>query len=154
MNLLPFVISTASVTTTATLGSQYTQQSVRSPWYSCIRPGFAPPNWVFPVVWTLLYISLAIAMGLSILRDSPLLTVLHGLNLLLNVIWCWMFFGRRELGMGLGVIVGNVGVAVAIASITRIPTVRWLMAPYIVWLIFATALNFAGWQKSEECRHK
>jgi tryptophan-rich sensory protein len=113
MNFVPFAISTAAVTATATLGSQYTQQSVQSPWYSCVKPSFAPPSWVFPVVWTLLYISLAAAMGLSILRDSSLLAILHSLNLILNVVWCWMFFGKRNLKGGLGVIVGNLGVAMA-----------------------------------------
>ncbi len=155
MNLLPFLISTTAVTATATLGSQYTQQSVQGPWYACVKPSFAPPAWVFPVVWTLLYISLAAAMGLSILRDSALLTFLHSVNLVLNVVWCWLFFGKRELAGALGVIVGNVGIAAMIAGFTKIPTVYWLVVPYIIWLLFASSLNFAAWRKSPGCsRHK
>ncbi len=137
-------ISIFSVTVTAVLGSQYTQQSVQSPWYATVRPAFAPPNWVFPIVWTLLYISLAAAFTLSLLGDSSLVVLLHGLNLVLNVAWCKTFFGDHNIKGALGVIVGNVGVALAIAAITEIPTVLTLMIPYIAWLVFATALNMGA----------
>ena len=150
--MLPFVVSTVAVATTATLGSHYTQQSVRSSWYVSIRPVWAPPNWVFPVVWTTLYVALAVAMGLSIQGDSGFLTGLHVTNLVLNVVWCRTFFGQRDLEGGLGVIVGNVGVAVAIALQTRIDVVRWLMVPYIFWLLFATSLNVGAWHGSKAMR--
>ncbi len=134
-------LSIFSVTAMAVLGSQYTQQSVQSAWYRAVRPTFAPPNWVFPLVWTLLYISLAAAFTLSMLGDSSIVVLLHGLNLALNVAWCKTFFGDRNLAAALGILVGNVGIAVAIAAITKLPTVRTLMIPYIAWLVFATALN-------------
>lgn len=149
--MLPFALSTTAVVATAALGSHYTQQSVRGPWYACIRPAWAPPSWVFPVVWTTLYVALAVAMGLSIRVDSGLLTGLHVANLVLNVVWCRTFFGQRDVGAGIGVIVGNVGVAVAIASFTRIGLVRWLMVPYIAWLLFATSLNVGAWRKRRIC---
>ncbi len=134
-------IAGVATATTSFLGAQYTQQSVQSPWYDRVRPTFAPPNWVFPVVWTLLYIALTIAFGLSLQRDPALLTLLHALNLAANVWWCRTFFGQRQLGQGLVILVGNLGIAVAIAALTKTATVRYLLIPYIAWLSFATALN-------------
>jgi benzodiazapine receptor len=149
--MLPFVISTTAVIATAALGSHYTQQSVRGPWYACVKPAWAPPSWVFPVVWTTLYVALAVAAGLSIRDDPALLTGLHVANLVLNVVWCRTFFGQKDVGTGIGVIVGNVGVAVTIALLTRVDVVRWLMVPYIAWLLFATSLNVGAWRKSIDC---
>jgi tryptophan-rich sensory protein len=140
--------SVFSVVATAVLGSQYTQQSVQTPWYDRIRPAFAPPSWVFPVVWTTLYAILAVAMYLSLLRDSSFLTGLHVANLILNVVWCWVFFGRRELGWAIPIILANIAVAVSITYFTNVEWVRWLLLPYIAWLSFATALNGGAYQKS------
>jgi benzodiazapine receptor len=134
-------ISGAAVLATATAGSYYTQQATQSPWYAQVRPGFAPPNWVFPLVWTTLYIGLAVAFAASLAEDTWIPTILHVANLALNVLWCRTFFGQRDIRRGLGVIVGNVAVAVGILATTRIPTVRWIVLPYIAWLLFATALN-------------
>ena len=133
-------IAGSAVIATAILGSHYTQQSVGTSWYKDIKPSFAPPSWVFPVVWTTLYILLAIAFAESI-GGPAFLTVLHVVNLFLNVAWCYTFFGQRDPNKALGILVGNLGVAIAIAFLTRIDLVRWLMIPYIAWLTFATALN-------------
>ncbi len=147
MNIVVFgaaaTVAIAAVAATATLGSQYTQQSVQSPWYSMAKPSWAPPNWVFPVVWTTLYICLAVAFTLSILRDTPFPTILHVVNLALNVAWCRAFFGLRRPLPALGILVGNVAVAAGIVATTRVSVVQWLLAPYIAWLLFATTLNGA-----------
>jgi tryptophan-rich sensory protein len=143
----PAAISVFSVVVTAILGSQYTQQSVQTPWYTRIRPAFAPPSWVFPVVWTTLYVVLSVAMYLSIQGDSPFLTGLNVANLVLNVVWCWVFFGKREPGWAIPVILANLGIAASIAYFTKIDAVKWLMAPYIAWLSFATALNVGAYTK-------
>ncbi len=141
MTWIAYGIAGLSVAATAALGSHYTQQSVRSPWYDKVKPRFAPPSWVFPIVWTSLYITLTVAFAKSIVGDPAFLTILHVTNLALNVIWCYTFFGRRMPKEALGILVGNVGVAATIALCTRIDLVRYLMLPYIAWLTFATALN-------------
>jgi benzodiazapine receptor len=142
------VVAVAAVAGTAVLGSLYTQQSVSSSWYARIQPWFAPPSWVFPVVWTSLYVALAIAFTQSLVGDPAFLTLFHVANLTLNVVWCAVFFGRRDPRQAIGILVGNVGVAVAIATGTRIALVRQLLTPYIAWLIFATALNAAAITKT------
>ncbi len=143
-----FGIAAAATAATAYAGSMYTQQSVKSPWYTNIKPTFAPPSWVFPVVWTILYAGLTVAFGLSILHDSEGVILLHVLNLVLNVLWCRTFFGDRNLGQALFVLVGNVGVASLLAWLTVSKSVRFLLIPYIAWLCFATALNVGALYKS------
>jgi benzodiazapine receptor len=143
-NLGAYGIAGLTVAGTATLGSLYTQQSVGTSWYSEIKPSFAPPSWVFPIVWTTLYLLLAVAFAQSIVGDPALLTILHVANLALNVIWCRTFFGERNPERAFGILVGNLGVAVGIAGLTQVALVRFLMIPYIAWLVFATALNGAA----------
>ena len=144
-----FGIAGSATAATAYLGSLYTQQSVQSPWYARVRPAFAPPNWVFPVVWTFLYIALTAAFGLSILRDTGTVAILHILNLALNIAWCRTFFGKQELALALIILVGNLGVALAIAFATSSSIVRYLIVPYIAWLSFATALNVGAYRKNK-----
>ena len=151
MSALRYTIAVAATSATAIAGSYYTQQSVQSAWYACVRPSFAPPNWVFPVVWTSLYVALAIAFARSLRHDSALLTVLHCANLALNVAWCRAFFGARKLGEALAILVGNLGVAVAIAALSVDSVVGWLLVPYIVWLAFATLLNVDAYRKQNHC---
>jgi benzodiazapine receptor len=149
--LMSAAISGIAVVATAVLGSRYTQQSVQSPWYACIRTWYTPPSWVFPIVWTVLYGALWAAFSFSLLNDAALPTILHVTNLALNVAWCAAFFGRRMVGPALGLIVGNVGVAVAIAGLTKDARVTLLMLPYIAWLLFATALNAGALKKAVDC---
>ena len=147
MTWFAYGIAGVAVAMTAFLGSYYTQQSVKSPWYESVKPNFAPPSWVFPIVWTTLYFGLTIAFANSIVGDPAFLTILHVTNLALNVAWCYVFFSKRMINQALKILVGNVGIAVAIAGFTQIGLVRWLMIPYIAWLLFATALNSGVRQK-------
>jgi benzodiazapine receptor len=148
--LASFVAGSAVVATSAG-GSWFTRKNVDTPWYDCIRPTFAPPNLVFPIVWGALYLALAIAFTVSLCVDSSSVITLHVLNLVLNVIWCWAYFERKDVAGALGIIVGNVAVAVAIAAFTDSTLVRVLMTPYIAWLTFATALNVGSLTRLKRC---
>ena len=140
-----FGIGAAGVIATSLGGSYYTSKTVRSDWYDCIRPVIAPPRIVFPIVWTTLYIVLAIAIGIS-LRDADSTTValLHGLNLLLNVYWCKLYFADKRVVAAFVVLLVNLAAAVAIAFLTRSRVVGYLFIPYIAWLAFASVLNGAS----------
>ncbi|MBP2476872.1 tryptophan-rich sensory protein [Crossiella equi] len=119
-------------------------------WYDrAPKPFFTPPNWVFPPVWTAMYGLVAVAAWqLWIHRDTHPLEVSRGLwqwwtQLMLNLAWTPMFFGLKWFWPALVLIVLlDVMVAVTLrtaATVSRAAT--WLLAPYFVWLLFATALN-------------
>lgn len=119
-------------------------------WYAALRkPSWTPPNWVFGPVWTVIYALMAVA-GWSAWREgrSRAATLLFLLQLVLNASWTWLFFGLRRPDLGL---VGIAALWVAIAAtmvafwrVSRGATV--LFVPYLAWVSFAAALNFAIWR--------
>ncbi len=138
---------------TSWASSYFTRKTVDTPWYACIRPEWAPVAIVFPIVWTTLYIFLIVAIRQSFLVDSVGVLVLHGINLLLNVVWCWTFFGQKEAPKAVGVLIANLLTALGIVALTRSNLVYYCLVPYIGWLCFATLLNIqsASNAKSKNC---
>lgn len=121
-------------------------------WYrELARPSWAPPGWVFGPVWVTLYTMMGVAAWL-VWRTPSTSARTHALRwfaaqLALNAIWTPVFFGLRSLGGGLVVIVLLVGAIVAtIRAFHRVaPPPAWLLAPYLAWVSFATALNASLW---------
>lgn len=122
-------------------------------WYQTIaKPSFTPPNWVFPVVWPILYVCMAVAAWL-VWKDYGLdkgyrALKWFGLQLVLNAAWSWLFFGRNAIGTALGEIM-LLWIAILFTLVLfwqKNSVAGWLMAPYLVWVSYALALNFAIWQ--------
>jgi len=127
-----------------------TAPEIRS-WYATLhQPGFAPPNGVFAPVWTALYIVMAIAAWrvwrVTGLASRPLL--LFFAQLVLNFAWSFIFFRAHRIDAALAEIVVLLGFIVWTASsfAQRDRIAALLFAPYIAWVGFATALNFAVWR--------
>jgi translocator protein len=134
----------------AALGSFFTTPSLR-PWYASLsKPGWTPPSWLFAPVWTVLYIAMAVAAWLVWQKAglSSAAMRLFLIQLLLNVMWSALFFRLRSPGMAFGEIVmlwcAILGAAISFWKI--VPLAGWLMFPYLVWVTFAAALNFAIWR--------
>src|SRR5574338_689492 len=74
-------------------------------WYNhLIQPAGTPPNFVFPIVWTLLYILMAISLALFLSSPHPnkkTAILFFALQLILNFSWSWLFFGMRSPGLAL-----------------------------------------------------
>lgn len=110
-------------------------------------PPLAPPAWLFPVVWTILYALMAIAAYVVFIsrdmdRGVPLR--LYLLQMILNALWP-LFFFRLEwrLFAFIWLIVLLATVIFMMASTKPIsPAAFWLFVPYLVWLFFAAYLNF------------
>ena len=92
------IISVALCQAAGIVGSLFTTPAISS-WYASLRkPAFAPPNWVFAPVWTILYllmgISLFIVWNIGLEKNSVRKSiVVFGIQLLLNVFWSYLFFG-------------------------------------------------------------
>ena len=117
------------------------------------RPAWAPPAWLFGPVWTLLYSMMPIAAFLlwRAMPAGPWLTgaVLFALQLVLNVLWSWLFFAWHLgawalVDIVLLIFVLLVGVFGYWRHQSRVAVV--LMVPYIGWVGFAAMLNFSVWQ--------
>jgi len=134
------------------LGAWATASSVDS-WYQGLnRPWWTPPDALFAPVWTALYILMGVAAWLVWKRADdhrvgwPL--SLYALQLLLNALWSYLFFGLRSPGAALiEIIVLWAAIAATAAGFARVDRrAAWLMAPYLAWVSFAMALNFALWR--------
>jgi len=120
-----------------------------NPWFRSLRmPEFMPPSWAFPVAWTTLYVCLGLALALLIhARGAPRRGFVIGLflvQLAINYSWSPVFFGLRQVEIGLALI----GVMILL-TLVLIPLARRicglaavLMLPYLAWLCFAFALNY------------
>lgn len=117
-----------------------------------VKPAWAPHPWIFGPVWTLLYLMMAVAAWLVWrkggwrARRGPL--ALYLVQLALNALWTPLFFGLRNPGLAL-LDIALLGAAIVLAGrafrgVSR--TAAWLLVPYLVWVVFAAALNFAIWR--------
>lgn len=122
-------------------------------WYSTLnRSPLTPPNYVFPVTWTVLY-SLIATCGWIIWRQQPLpklrlIKSLYMMQLILNWGWTPLFFRYHFIGSSLiCLLIMDIAVAIIIyLGYARIRSVSLLMIPYSGWILFATHLNFYIWQ--------
>jgi tryptophan-rich sensory protein len=116
-------------------------------WYARLdKPPFTPPGPLFPIVWTGLYVLIAVA-GWRVWRREPggLAMMLWWMQLILNFAWSPLFFAAHQIGLALvvvellfGVVAGFIAAARPIDALAA-----WLMAPYAVWVAFAALLNGA-----------
>lgn len=134
------------------LGGAVTASSVTE-WYPTLnKPSFNPPNWVFGPVWTTLYAMMGIAawrVWRSADRDSargPL--AVFALQLAVNLGWSIAFFGLRDPGLAVAVIlVLDLLVLATALMFRRIDGLAaLLLVPYLAWIAFATVLNVAVWR--------
>ncbi len=116
------------------------------------RPSWAPPGWLFGPVWTTLYAMMAVAAWL-VWRERGFRGGLVPLSLfidqlVLNVLWTWIFFVWRQGMWAFVEILVLWALIVAMMKAFRAvrPLAAWLLAPYLAWTTFAAALAFAVWR--------
>ncbi len=141
----------------AALGGLFTARSVRT-WYRTIqKPSWNPPDWVFGPVWSVLYALMAVSAWLvqreargsgGVSRSGALALGAWVHQLVLNVTWSWVFFGQRQIGPGLGVLVSLWFAIVETMWLAARVSKRaaLLLSPYLAWTTFAGVLNFRVWQ--------
>lgn len=124
--------------------------SMPSAWYQQLeKPAYNPPGWVFAPVWTTLYVLMGVAAWLVWKRRqlTPVSVpmTLFGLQLVLNAIWSWLFFGLQSPAAGLTdlVILWGLILAMAITFWRVSRPAGILILPYIAWVSFAGVLNTA-----------
>ncbi|WP_433766189.1 tryptophan-rich sensory protein TspO [Pseudomonas putida] len=116
-------------------------------WYAALnKPGFTPPNWVFPVAWTTLYLLLAwVGYRLTLMPDSQTLLALWAAQIALNTLWTPVFFGAHRVFASM-VILALLWLVVAVMLVMamRLDVITGLILfPYLLWLSLAAALNFS-----------
>ncbi len=113
-------------------------------------PAWAPPAWLFSPVWITLYVCVAVAGWLvwrAAAEGTAAFLAFYALQLVLNAAWTPLFFGAALYGIALAdIVLLAVAVAVTLVLARRHSGVAaLLLAPYLVWVVFAAALNAAIW---------
>lgn len=145
--------------------STYTQSTTKSAWYKCIRPSFTPPNYVFPVVWTILYLFLGYVLA-ETLAWSPkekkekenrntFLTVMAA-NLVANASWSFIYFRwkyiKAAFGVSLFLLATAAWMTYHVPPSPNAQWCQWMLMAYTAWLAFATLLTFVSLTKESACR--
>lgn len=138
------------------IGGLATASSVTT-WYPTLaKPAWNPPSAVFAPVWTVLYIFMSIAAWrVWRHRENPALKpavlallIAHFLQLILNTAWSLLFFGLRRPDFAFIDIVTLLAalfwIQIRLSRIDRPAAMLW--TPYMLWVAFATALNFSIWR--------
>ena len=116
-------------------------------WYkNLIKPPFAPPDWVFAPAWAILYTTIFIALILYIRKPAENKKrgyVYFAIQLVLNFAWSPVFFGMKNMALGLVVILLMVIFTfLTVKNFFRVSKIAGiLLVPYLLWIIFATYLN-------------
>ena len=112
-----------------------------------IKPVFAPPGWLFPVAWTLLYAAMAISMWLVLRAGGPERFIMLGLyiaQLAVNLFWPYLFFMQQALGLAFfWLVLLWLLTAIMLYQFWKVQRIAgYLLIPYQFWLTFAAVLNF------------
>jgi benzodiazapine receptor len=150
MNFLKLAACVALCELAGALGSVFAFPAL-TPWYAQLaKPFFAPPNWVFAPVWILLYALMGWTLYLvleSRHAERKRALAFFGIQLSLNAVWSFAFFGLRSPVAGFLVIVLLLAsIAACLASFNKFSRKAfWLFVPYAAWVSFASLLNAAVW---------
>jgi len=119
-----------------------------NPWFAMLaKPAAMPPGWVFPVVWTLLYILIGFALAMIVWARGAsgrgIAIGLFALQFALNLAWSPTFFAAHMMGGAFAIIL----LMIVLTIVTTLAFARiraraaLLMLPYLLWLCFAAWLN-------------
>ena len=129
------------------IGSLFTNDGVTSNWYQTINKApWTPPGWVFGAAWTTIMIFFAIYMAYLMVSkaDKKKVIILFSIQLVLNFSWNPIFFYFQSVSIGLVCIsLLTILIAYLFFNFWNVLKAKTLfLAPYLIWLLIATSLNF------------
>ena len=121
-----------------------------SVWFNSLtKPFLNPPSKIFPPVWTILYALIFVSLALFIFAKSDNSKrkgyIFFTVQILLNLLWSPVFFLRHNIGLALFIVILlDIFVILTIRNFYKSSKLAAiLLIPYLLWIIFATYLNFA-----------
>ncbi|MBI5401814.1 MAG: tryptophan-rich sensory protein [Ignavibacteriae bacterium] len=152
MKWIKLIVSLALPQIAGIIGSLFTIKSIPA-WYAALnKPAINPPNWIFGPVWITLYVMMGISFYLIwIKKDVPGFGFLFSVfifQLILNALWSIIFFGLKSPGFAfLEIIFLWLAILMCIIFFYKVSkTASLLLLPYLLWVSFASALNYFLWQ--------
>ena len=146
---MPFIVSVAIALGIGGLSAYLTKESMSI--YSAInRPPLSPPSWIFPVVWSVLFVLMGISAALVWKSNGGTLDaalLFYAAQLAVNFCWTLIFFNfRAYFAAFIWLLLLLVLILITIIMFYRKnKAAGWLLFPYFVWVCFAGYLNFSIW---------
>ena len=138
---------------TGYIGTFFTNSSMTGWYQNLSKPTFTPPGWVFGVVWTLLYILMAVAAFIISMKnikkpETKAALALFLFQLVLNGLWTPIFFGMHLILAALiEIIILDLAILLTLIMFYKISKIAAaLLVPYFIWVTFAIVLNAAFWR--------
>ena len=149
-NYLKFIFSILLSFGAGAIGSIFTMKGLE-PWYAELaKPSFAPPGEIISIIWILLYAVMGISLYLILTHDFEkkrvkIAIVAFIVQLGLNALWSYLFFGLQSLFLGLaGIFFLWMAIAFTIYFFDRVSkNAAYLLLPYILWVSIALILNIS-----------
>lgn len=130
------------------IGSLFTSPNTSTEWYQNIKPSITPPNWVFPIVWNILFILISFSLYFAWTnsknkKQKNKIILVFGINFILNILWSVLFFGLKLTTLAFIEIILLWFSIIAMIFVTRkINKISsWLLIPYLLWVGFAGIIN-------------
>ena len=117
------------------------------------KPALSPPSWLFPIVWTILFILMGIGSAIvwqNREQDPEAAGAalrIYGAQLVVNFFWSIIFFNMQAyLFAFIWLVLLWLMIIIMIIEFRKIsPAAAWLQLPYLLWVTFAGYLTFAVW---------
>jgi benzodiazapine receptor len=144
--IISLIVFLALTAIAAMSGSQFRPGE----WYATLaKPEWTPPGWLFPPVWAVLYVMIAVA-GWRVWKAEGVgpAVIVWSIALLLNAAWSFLMFGQRQIAFA-AIDVVALWLAIVAFIVVSWPVDRLaagLFVPYLAWVSFAAALNIAIWR--------
>lgn len=124
-------------------------------WYRTLRkPGWTPKPWVFPAVWTPLYLMIAVAGWLAWRQAGPFVLpfAFYAAQMILNAAWSAFFFGLRRPDLAfVDLVLLWLSILATLLGFAPLSAVAaWLLAPYLLWVTIAGVLNLTVWRMNPD----
>lgn len=148
INWKVLIISLLIVYGIALIGGLFTSGNTSGEWYESIKPSITPPNWVFPIVWNILFFLIALSLYFAWInakkKDKKNIIIVFGINFLLNILWSVLYFGlKTPLYAFIEILIFWISIISMIYVTYKIDKkAAYLLIPYLLWVSFAIILNY------------
>lgn len=140
-------VSFFAIVLVAGVGSVFTSRGTDSAWFDAIRPSITPPDFVFPIVWNVLFFMIALSLYFSLKgsgEDSGVVWLAFGANFIFNILWSFFYFYLKMPFVSfIDILFVWATILLAIFVSKKFSKVApWLLVPYLLWVSFAAILNY------------
>jgi len=127
-------------------GSLFT--NIDSGWYDSVKPSITPPNYVFPIVWNILFFMIALSLYFAWIsankKQKKEVASVFAINLFLNLLWSFFFFKLQRPSLAFAeLVVLEASILAMILTTQKVnKESSYLLIPYLLWVTFAGVLNY------------